>query len=142
MKKTHATLCLPLCAFAMALASSQAAHATDDKVMTNAAPASAASGPTARRTLKFDTRHAVPGTLTLAKDTPVADGYKARLRFTGQTELKDCTINLPKVGQQVQPGESAIVTVRCATPWQVYDNGLGFEVFEDGRKVGEGTLRP
>ena len=59
-----------------------------------------------------------------------------------QTDLHACAFHLPKTGQLVQRGETATGTVLCTTPWQLYDNGLAFEAFEDGRKVADGTLRP
>ena len=144
MKNTPATFSLVLCAIAGAALLAQSAHATDEKVITNAAgPASAASASTARRTLKFDTRHAVPGMLTLIDGAaPVSNGAKAQLRFDGQTERHACTFELPRLGDKVQPGTPGVVTVRCDTPWQLYDNGLGFTAFDGDHKIGTGTLRP
>jgi hypothetical protein len=130
--------CLAACALALA----GAAHATEQEAITNAKPASAVAPPTAVRTMKFDTRRDVPATLTLRREAPVADGWQAQFRFAGQTDLHTCVYRLPKTGQLVQRGETAIGTIKCTTPWQLYDNGLAFEAFENGRKVAEGTLRP
>ena len=69
-------------------------------------------------------------------------GWKAQFRFAGQTDLHDCTLHLPKTGQLVQRGETATGTIICTTPWQLYDNGLAFDAFENGQKVADGTLRP
>ena len=137
MQASHLIL---LAAGALVLAS--AAQATEQAAITNARPASAASAPTAVRTMKFDTRRDVPATLTLRRAAPVASGWKAQFRFAGQTDLHTCGFNLPKAGQMVQRGETATGTIVCSTPWQLYDNGLAFEAFEDGKKVADGTLRP
>ena len=129
-------------ALASALALATAAHATEQEAITNARPASAVAPATAVRTLKFDTRRDVPATLMLRRATPIGSGWKAQFRFAGQTDLHDCVFNLPKTGQLVQRGETAIGTIRCSTPWQLYDNGLAFDTFENGHKVADGTLRP
>ena len=131
---------IALCVAACALAAS--ARATEQEAMTNARPASAASAPTAVRTLKFTTHHAVPVTLTVRKPAAVSDGWSPQFRFAGQTDLHTCAFHLPKTGQVVRGGETAVGTLLCTTPWQLYDNGLSFEAFEDGRKVADGTLRP
>ena len=140
MQPFHPTHRLAACALAGALAI--AAHATEQKAITNAHPASAVSPPTAVRTMKFDTRREVPATLTLRRETPIDSGWKAQFRFAGQTDLHSCNFKLPKTGQLVQRGETAVGTVKCETPWQLYDNGLAFEAFESGQKVADGTLRP
>jgi hypothetical protein len=124
------------------LALTGAAHASEEKSITNALPASAVAPAKAQRTLKFTTHHAVPATLTLRREAPVADGWQAQFRFAGQAEQHACTFHLPKTGQMVQRGETATGTIVCATPWQLYDNGLAFQAFENGRQVADGTLRP
>ncbi len=129
-------------ALAGALALSNGAHATEQAAITNAKPASAASAPTAVRTLKFTTHHAVPATLTLRRDGPVTDGWTSEFRFAGQTDSHTCAFHLPKSGQLLQRGETATGTIVCTTPWQLYDNGLAFQAFEHGEKVADGTLRP
>ena len=53
--------------------------------------------------------------------------------------MHDCGFDLPKTGQLVQRGETAVGTLVCSTPWQLYDNGLASE---GGKKVADGTLRP
>src|SRR5206468_415001 len=117
-----------------------AAQATEQQAITNAHPASAASGATAHRTMKFDTHHQVQATLTLRRDTPVTDTWSAQYRFAGQTEMHTCVLHLTKAGQVVKRGETAVGTIQCTTPWQLYDNGLAFETFEGDRKVADGTL--
>ena len=129
-------------ATACALALVATAHATEQQVMTNARPASAASAPDAVRTQKFTTHHAVPTMLTSRRDAAITDGWQAQFRFSGQTDEHTCTFHLPKSGQLVQRGETATGTLLCTTPWQLYDNGFGFQAFENGQKVAEGTLRP
>ena len=138
MKSPSIATCLAACTFVLAAA----AQATEQKAITNANPASAASAPTAVRTLKFTTHHAVPASLTLRQPAPVSDGWTVQFRFKGQTDLHTCAFHLPKAGAVVKNGETAVGTLLCTTPWQLYDNGLSFEAFEQGRKVAEGTLRP
>jgi hypothetical protein len=132
----------PVALAAAVLLISPLAHATEEKVITNAHPASAASAPDAKRTLKMTSHHAVPANLTVRGDKPVANRWQAQFRFAGQTDTHDCEFNLPKLGQVVQPGTSAVGTITCTTPWQLYDNGLAFEAFQSGKKVADGTLRP
>ena len=138
MKSSSIAMSLAACTLVLGTA----ARATEQKAITNAHPASAASAPTAVRTLKFTTHHAVPVTLTVRKPAAVSDGWSPQFRFAGQTDLHTCAFHLPKTGQVVQGGETAVGTLLCTTPWQLYDNGLSFEAFEDGRKVADGTLRP
>jgi hypothetical protein len=140
MQPIHPAHRLAACALAGTLAI--AAHATEQKAITNAHPASSVGPPTAVRTLKFDTRREVPATLTLRRETPIESGWKAQFRFAGQTDLHACSFKLPKTGQLVHRGETTVGTVKCETPWQLYDNGLAFEAFENTRKVADGTLRP
>ncbi|HEX7638009.1 MAG TPA: hypothetical protein VF457_06390, partial [Burkholderiaceae bacterium] len=110
--------------------------------ITDTRPASAASAPDARRTLKFTTRHRVPATIRLRPGTVASDGWQAEFRFADQSELHQCTLHLPKAHETVQPGQPATGDIQCTTPWQVYDNGLAFQAFVGGRFVGEGTIRP
>ena len=127
---------------ASALALAATAQATEQKAITNAHPASAASSPTANRLLKFDTHKMSQVSLTLLQAAPIQDGWSPQVRFAGQTDLHTCIFHLPKAGQVVKSGETAVATIRCTTPWQLYDNGLSFDAFLEGKKVAEGTLRP
>ena len=138
MKSSSIAMSLAACTLVLAAAAS----ATEQEAITNAHPASAASAPTTVRTLKFTTHHAVPASLTLRQPAPVSDGWTVQFRFAGQTDLHTCAFHLTKASQVVKPGETAVGTLLCTTPWQLYDNGLSFEAFEQGRKVAEGTLRP
>lgn len=124
------------------LALATCAHATEQDAITNAHPASAVAPAAAVRTMKFTTHHSVPTTLTVRRDGPVSDGWSPQFRFAGQTDLHTCAFHLPKASQVVKSGETATGTLLCTTPWQLYDNGLSFEAFEDGKKVADGTLRP
>jgi len=137
MKPLPSIAGLATCLIALA-----AAAQTSEKVITNSQPASAASSPDAVRTQKFNTHHRVPASLTLRGTKPVMEGWSAQYRFAGQTAEHTCTLHLPKKGQVVKPGETALGTIQCSTPWQLYDNGLAFEARQDGRKVADGTLRP
>jgi hypothetical protein len=131
------------CAALGTLATPSRAQATEQMAITNAkGAASAASDAGARRTLKFNTRHDVPATLTSHRDAPIASGWKAEVRFAGQTDRHECEFDAPKASQTVAAGETAVWTLRCTTPWQVFDNGLAFDAFEGGKKVASGTLRP
>lgn len=127
---------------ACALVLAATAQATEQKAITNADPASAASAPGATRTLKFDTHKMSQVSLTLVQESPIQSGWSPQVRFAGQTDLHTCIFHLPKVGQVVKSGETVVATIRCTTPWQLYDNGLSFDAFLEGRKVAEGTLRP
>lgn len=127
---------------ACALAASATAQATEQKAITNAHPASATSSPEAKRLLKFDTHKMSQVSLTLLQAAPIQDGWSPQVRFAGQTDLHTCIFHLPKAGQVVKTGETAVATIRCTTPWQLYDNGLSFEAFAEGAKAAEGTLRP
>jgi hypothetical protein len=142
MQPTHCLSRLARCVLVVAPVLAGGAHATEEKTITNARPASAVAPPDAVRTLKFSTHHAVPVTLTLRRDEPVAVGWQPQFRVAGQTETHACAFHLPKTGQLVQRGETATGTLLCTTPWQLYDNGLAFEAFENGHKVADGTLRP
>ncbi len=138
MKPTSTFACVAACTLVLATA----AQATEQETITNAKPASAVAPAAAVRTMKFTTHHAVPVNLTLRGSAPVSDGWSPQFRFAGQTDLHTCALHLPKTGQLVQPGETAAGTILCTTPWQLYDNGLAFEAFENGKKVADGTLRP
>jgi len=138
MKSVVPAACLVACALALAAT----ARATEQARITNADPASAASAPTATRVLKFDTHQMSQVKLTLRREAAIRDGWSPQVRFAGQTDLHTCAFHLPKAGQVVRRGETAVATIRCTTPWQLYDNGLSFDAFEGGRKVAEGTLRP
>jgi hypothetical protein len=143
MQPSHSHIRASALVLAAALALVTAARATEQDAITNAAgAASAASAPTAVRTMKFTTHHAVPATLTSRRNAAISDGWKAQFRFAGQTDLHDCVFHLPKSGQLLQRGETAIGTIVCTTPWQLYDNGLAFQALQSGKKVADGTLRP
>lgn len=138
MKPPSIAACLATCALALAAT----AQATEQKAITNADPASAASSPTANRLLKFDTHKTSQVSLTLLQAAPIQNGWSPQVRFAGQTDLHTCIFHLPKAGQVVTRGETVVATIRCTTPWQLYDNGLSFEAFVADSKVAEGTLRP
>ncbi len=142
MQDCHRPFRLAAGVLAGTLALAGAVHATEERAITNARQASAVAPATAVRTMKFTTHHAVPATLTLRREAPVTDGWTAQWRFAGQSDVHTCTFHLPGNGQMVQRGETATGTLVCTTPWQLYDNGLGFEALENGRKVADGTLRP
>jgi len=127
---------------ACALVVSATAQATEQKAITNAHPASATSSPEANRLLKFDTHKMSQVSMTLLQVAPIQDGWSPQVRFAGQTDLHTCVFHLPKAGQVVKSGETVVATIRCTTPWQLYDNGLSFEAFVEGAKAAEGTLRP
>jgi hypothetical protein len=144
MKNTLALTTLALCA-AAALAPTAGAA---DKSLSSASPAASAASAvapsTVRRRLQFQTKHQVPTQFALAAPdhAPVGKGFRFTAKFAGQARAHECSLGLPKAGQVVRPGESAIGTIQCATDWEVYDNGLSYEAFENGVKIGGGTLRP
>jgi hypothetical protein len=140
MEPTFSRLHAATCTLAGVLALATAAHATEQQTITNAAAAASATrAPPAVRTMKFTTHHAVSATLTLHRKTAIESGWKPQVRFTGRTDFATCEFDLPKAGQQGQPATTATGTLTCTTPWQLDDNGPGFEA---GRKVADGTLRP
>jgi len=140
MKLTSLLACAGACAFAFA----PAAHAqrVQEQTITNAKPASAVAPANAVRTLEFTGHRPVQITLTLRGDKPVSNGWNPEFRFGGQTETHNCVVTLPKSGQLVKPGETAVASMQCNSPWKMYDNGLNFEAFDGGRKVADGTVRP
>ena len=114
-----------------------------------APPAASTPASDNARTQRFTHRDYVPGTLTLLKaqgavgrTEAIGDDFPVQLRFAGDNVPLDCRIHLTKADQKVQPGETAVVAVRCPDPHRVYNHGFAFEAFENGRKIGDGTLRP
>jgi len=109
-----------------------------------ASAASAAAPSTARRTLEFRAKHFVPTQFTLAdrQHAPVTSTFEFDARFAGQAQVHRCALDLPQAGEVVRPGETANGTIKCSSPWAVYDNGLSYEALEDGRRIGGGTIRP
>jgi hypothetical protein len=139
--KPHRLLFAAALAAAVATPASRAQTELAPKPLTNAQPASAASAPGQRRQLSFNTRHQVPATITLA-DAMVSDGWEGQFRFAGQTQTHDCRFHTIKAGEHAPAGQPVTGTIVCSTPWQVYDNGLAFQVFAGGRLKGSGTIRP
>lgn len=140
MKLPTSSISLAFCVLLAALGTAPSVRAAEHNPMTGTTPASAADAP---GTLKFKTSEAVPAILKLHSGASAfADGYKSQLRFPGQSESVPCIVNLPKSGQKVQPGESAIVTIKCTTPWQVSGHAMSFQAFDGGHLVADGTLRP
>jgi hypothetical protein len=127
-----------------------AAH--DHSLAASAASAAAvASSPTPdnARTQEFWQKHQVPGTLTLypqhgevGRANPIGDDFPLQLLFAGDATPLDCRIHLPQADGTVKPGETAVVTVQCSQTHRVFNHGFAYQAFENGRKIGEGTLRP
>jgi len=116
-----------------------------------ASAAAAASSPSSdnARTQEFQVKHQVPGTLTLFKlqgdvgrASAIGDDTPLQLLFAGDTEPLDCRIHLSKADAKVQPGATSVVIVQCSQRHRVFNHGMAFQAFENGRKIGEGTLRP
>ena len=144
MKTSHVTT-LALCAAALLAPAARAASNPAAISESPAASAASAAAPSdLHRRLEFRARHNVPTQFTLADPdhAPVGNGFRFETRFAGQAQVRDCSIDLPKAGQVVKPGETTTGTIQCAAPWAVYDNGLSYEAFEHGAKIGGGTLRP
>jgi hypothetical protein len=141
------TLALFLAACPAAAVFSLARAAGGDPAISESAAASAASAAapsTVRRQLSFRAKHMVPTQFTLAdpNHAPVGTGFRFQTRFAGQAQVRDCVLELPKAGQQVKAGETAVGTIQCSEPWAVYDNGLSYDAMEKGAKIGGGLLRP
>jgi hypothetical protein len=138
----HRTLFLiAAVAAAVAAPASQAQTELSPRPLTNARPASAASSPGERRQLSFNTHHQVPASLTL-RNAMVSDGWEGQFRFAGQTDTHDCRFHTTQAGETARAGQPVTGVIVCSTPWQVYDNGLAFQVFQGGELKGSGTLRP
>ncbi|MGN6525992.1 MAG: hypothetical protein ACTHL8_06355 [Burkholderiaceae bacterium] len=143
MKSIHPLIVAAAAAAVAAFAggASQAQTELSPKPLTNARPASAASAAGERRQLSFNTHHQVPATITL-RDAIVSDGWEGQFRFAGQTDTHDCRFHTIKAGETARAGRPVTGYVVCSTPWQVYDNGLAFQVFQAGELKGSGTIRP
>lgn len=106
----------------------------------------AASAPSAaaQRSLEFSAKHLVPTQFTLTDEShaPIGNAFSFIARFAGQAQTHECSLDLPKAGQLVRPGETATGTIKCTTHWTLADDGLSYDVLENGRKIGTGTLRP
>lgn len=138
---TILALCVATLLAPAARAASNAAAAGESPA---ASTASAETPGRQHRRLEFRARHNVPTQFTLADPdhAPVGNGFRFETRFGGQAQVRDCSIDLPKAGQLVKPGETTVGTIQCAAPWSVDDDGLSYEAFEHGNKIGGGTLRP
>jgi hypothetical protein len=109
-----------------------------------ASPAASAPSAAAQRHLEFSAKHQVPTQFTLTDEghAPIGNAFSFIARFAGQAQTHECSLDLPKAGQVVRPGETAAGTLKCTTHWTLADDGLSYDALENGRKIGAGTLRP
>jgi len=78
----------------------------------------------------------------VGRDNPFYDNYRPQLQFAGAKEGVTCAVRIPKPQEKVDPGETSAVKLVCLDDVKAPENDLSFIVFEGGRKVGEGSLKP
>lgn len=116
-------------------------------ILVNAASAHAADQ--AVRWLSFAKDQPVPASVTLlplqgktGRENAFYDGYRPQLQFAGTKNRVTCAIKIPQPQDKVEPGETAAVTIRCIEDFKALEKEPTFMMFEGGRKVGEGTIKP
>jgi translation elongation factor EF-Tu-like GTPase len=99
--------------------------------------------------LAFPKGKELPASVTLLKlngkvgrDNPFYDGYRPQLRFVGTRQEVSCAVRVPEQQEKVEPGETASVRVACIEDFKLPENDLSFVMFEGGRQVGQGVLKP
>ncbi|MFN3304407.1 MAG: hypothetical protein ACK44A_11880 [Roseateles sp.] len=112
----------------------------------------AAAGPAAAdepKTLVFakDSPHAATLTLLplagqIGRDRPFYNGYRPQLRFAGLKDDVTCALKLPEPREKVEPGETADLSATCLDTLRLREDRLEFGVYEGGRQVGRGRLKP
>jgi translation elongation factor EF-Tu-like GTPase len=78
----------------------------------------------------------------VGRTTAISTGYRPQHQFSGGKENVTCAIQIVRPKEQIEPGETAEVLVNCAENFKVIEGQLGFTLFEGGRKVAQGMLRP
>jgi len=101
------------------------------------------------QTLVFDkdSPHAVtlkllPLAGKVGRDRPFYNGYRPQLRFGGLKEEVTCELKLPPPRDKVEPGETADLSATCLSTLRLREDRLEFGVYEGGRQVGLGRLKP
>jgi len=103
----------------------------------------------APRTLEFPKASPLAATVTLlprqgnvGRDTPFYNGYRPSLRFAGMKDDVTCALKLPPPRDKVEPGETTDLTATCLDSLRLREDRLDFGIYEGGRQVGRGTLKP
>ncbi len=103
----------------------------------------------APRTLEFPKASPLPASVTLltrqgqvGRDTPFYSGYRPQLRFAGLKEDVTCALKLPPPRDKVDPGETTDLTATCLDTLRLREDRLEFGIYEGGRQVGRGMLKP
>ncbi len=110
---------------------------------------SATAGEPTPKTLEFVKDRPLPARVTLltrqgpiGRDTPFYNGYRPQLRFAGMKDGVTCALKLPPPADKLEPGETADLTATCLDTLRLSEDRLEFGVYEGGRQVGRGTLKP
>lgn len=101
------------------------------------------------KTLEFPKASPLPASVTLltrqgqvGRDTPFYSGYRPQLRFAGLQEDVTCALKLPPTRDKVDPGETTDLTATCLDTLRLREDRLDFGIYEGGRQVGRGALKP
>jgi hypothetical protein len=78
----------------------------------------------------------------VGRERPFYNGYRPQLRFAGMKDEVTCALTLPAPRDKVEPGETAELAAACIDSLKLRDDQLEFGVYEGGRKVGHGRLKP
>lgn len=78
----------------------------------------------------------------LGRENPIYSGYRPQLSFSLQKNKVTCAIHIAEPNDKVDPGGTAPVRIKCLEDFKVPEDDYSFSMFEGGRKVGSGTLKP
>ncbi len=78
----------------------------------------------------------------VGRSSLIFNGYRPQHQFSGGKETVTCAVQIVKPKEQIEPGETAEVVINCTENFKVIEGQLGFTLFEGGRKVAQGMLRP
>lgn len=78
----------------------------------------------------------------IGRDRPFYNGYRPQLRFAGLKDEVSCALKLPEPRERVEPGETADLSATCLDTLRLREDRLEFGVYEGGRQVGRGRLKP
>jgi translation elongation factor EF-Tu-like GTPase len=78
----------------------------------------------------------------VGRTTAIFTGYRPQHQFSGSKDSVTCAIQVSKPKEGIEPGETADVVINCSENFKVIEGQLGFTLFEGGRKVAQGQLRP
>lgn len=78
----------------------------------------------------------------VGRDKPFQDRDRVQIKFSNEPDVITCTLRIPKPKAKIDPGGTSPVAIKCAKEFKLEDDKLSFVIFEGGRKVGEGAIRP